>query len=99
VAQAVLFWSTIPALLAVATLWDWRLLALGLGLQVGHWALGTVGAVSFWELANVNAFTAGRVGETAEFRASAVKDVGIGRGWARHGLWSDLCRPRDGRRR
>jgi len=87
VAQVALFWSTVPALLAAAILWNWRFLALALGLQVVHWALGTFGAVSFWELANVNAFTAGRAGETTEFRVSDVKDVRIGRGWARHGLW------------
>ncbi|MGD2145843.1 MAG: hypothetical protein PVH41_04015 [Anaerolineae bacterium] len=87
VAQVALFWATIPALVAAAALWDWRFLALALGLQVVHWALGTFGAVSFWELANVNAFTAGRAGETTEFRVSDVEDVRIGRGWARRGLW------------
>jgi hypothetical protein len=86
-AQVLLFWSTIPVLLAAATLWDWRFFAVALGLQAVHWALGTFGAVSFWELANVNAFTAGRAGETTEFRARNVKDVRTGRGWARHGLW------------
>jgi hypothetical protein len=57
-----------------------------LGLAV-YWALGTFGAVSFWELANLNAFSAGRAGETIEFPVSNVRDVRIGRGWARHGLW------------
>jgi len=86
-AQVVLFWSTVPALLAAAILWDWRFLALALGLQFAHWALGTFGAVSFWELANVNAFTEGTGGATVQFPVSAVSDVKIGRGWARHGLW------------
>jgi hypothetical protein len=87
VAQVILFWLVIPALLAAAVLWDWRYLVLAPGLLVIHWAVGTFGAVSFWELANVNAFSAGTAGTTVEFPVSAVKDVRIGRGWARNGLW------------
>ncbi len=87
VAQIILFWLIVPALLAAAVLWDWRYLALALALAVIHWAVGTFGAVSFWELANVNAFSEGSRGATVEFPLSAVKRVKIGRGWARNGLW------------
>lgn len=87
VAQVIVFWLIVPALLATVVLWDWRYLILALGLLVPHWAIGTFGAVSFWELANVNAFTEGTMGTTIEFPVSAVKRVKIGRGWARNGLW------------
>jgi len=87
VAQVIVFWLIVPALLAAAVLWDWRYLVLALALAVIHWAIGTFGAVSFWELANVNAFSEGTMGTTVEFPVSAVKGVKIGRGWARNGLW------------
>lgn len=86
-AQVILLWSIIPALLAAAILRDGRYLVLVLVLAVAHWAVGTFGAVSFWELANVIAFSAGTMGETMTFPVSAVKRVMIGRGWARNGLW------------
>jgi hypothetical protein len=87
VAQLILFWLIVPALLAAVVHWDWRYLVLALVLAVTHWALGTFGAVSFWELANLTAFTEGTMGTTVEFPVSAVKRVKIGRGWARNGLW------------
>jgi hypothetical protein len=87
VAQVIVFWLIVPALLAAVVLWDWRYLILVLVLAVVHWAVGTFGAVSFWELANVNAFSEGSMGTTIEFSVSAVKRVKIGRGWARKGLW------------
>ena len=77
----------VPALLAAVVLRDWRYLVLALVLAAIHWAVGTFGAVSFWELANVNAFSEGTMGTTIEFPMNAVKRVKIGRGWARNGLW------------
>jgi len=87
VAQVIVFWLIVPSLLAAVVLWDWRYLIVALGLLVTHWAIGTFGAVSFWELANVNAFTEGTMGTTIEFPVSAVERVKIGRGWTRNGLW------------
>jgi peptidoglycan/LPS O-acetylase OafA/YrhL len=85
--QVILFWSIPLALLTAAVLWDWRYVATALMLAVGHWAVGTFGAVCFWELANVIAFTEGAMGQTAMFSVSTVKRVKIGRGWARNGPW------------
>jgi hypothetical protein len=87
VVQLILFWLIPPSLLAAVVLWDWRYLVLALALAVLHWAIGTFGAVSLWELANLNAFTEGSMGTTIEFPVTAVKRVKIGRGWARNGLW------------
>lgn len=86
-AQILLFWLSVPALLAAVILWDWKYLALALALLVAWWAVSTFGAVCFWELANVNAFMEGTGGKTTTFPVSAVKRVKIGRGWARNGLW------------
>jgi hypothetical protein len=85
--QVIVFWSTIPALLTSMLLRDWRYLVLVPVLAVVHWAVSTFGAVSFWEMANVIAFSEGAIGETTTFPLSAVKRVKIGRGWARNGLW------------
>jgi hypothetical protein len=85
--QVVLLWAIVPALLAAVILRDWRYLVLALVLAVAHWAVGTFGAVCFWELANVLAFSEGTMGETITFPVSAVKRVRIGGAWARNGLW------------
>jgi hypothetical protein len=87
VAQVILFWSIPPALATGAILRDWRYVAAALVLAVVHWAVGTFGAVCFWELANVVAFTEGAMGQAATFSMSTVKRVKVGRGWARNGLW------------
>ena len=85
--QVILFWLIVPALVAAVVLWDWKYVGLVLALVVAHWALGTFGAVSLWELANLNAFVQGTMGQTATFSVHTVKRVKIGRGWARKGLW------------
>jgi len=85
--QVVIFWLCVPVLLAALILRDWRYLALALALAVAHWAVGTFGAVCFWELANLTAFSEGTMGEATAFPVSTVKRVKIGRGWARNGLW------------
>jgi len=43
--QLLVFWLTVPALLAAAVLWDWRYLVLALVLQATHWAVGTFGVL------------------------------------------------------
>jgi hypothetical protein len=86
-AQVIVFWSIVPALAAATILWNWRYLLLALALVFVHWLIGTLGAVGFWELENLNAFSAGTRGETTTFALDAVERVKIGRGWARKGLW------------
>ena len=86
-AQLVFFWAIVPVLLVTVVLWDWRYLVVALVLAVAHWAVSTFGAVSLWELENVQAFIAGTEGQTTTFAVSAVKRVTVGRGWARNGLW------------
>ena len=85
--QVVVFWSIVPALLAALILWDWRLLVLAVVLGIAHWGIGGIGAAALWEMANLAAFVSGRAGERVSFPLSAVRDVRIGRGWARKGLW------------
>jgi hypothetical protein len=85
--QVVVFWSIVPALVAAIVVWDWRYLLLALGLAIAHWGIGGVGAGCLWEMSNLAAFVEGTRGETLSFPLSAVKDVRIGRGWARKGLW------------
>jgi len=85
--QVVVFWLIVPVLVAAVVLCDWRYLVVALVLAVTHWAIGGVGAGCLWEMANLTAFMAGRLGETISFPVSAVRDVKIGRGWARKGMW------------
>lgn len=64
-----------------------RRAAAGLSAALLHLAVGGFGAGCMWEAMNLNAFSEGRPGETQSFPVSAVRDVRIGRGWARKGLW------------
>ena len=86
--QIVLFWSIIPVLLVAAVLWDWRFLVLALILAFTHWFVGGAGAGCLWEMANLTAFTVGVFVKTISFPLSEVKDIRVGRGWARKGLWA-----------
>lgn len=64
----------------------WRLVLAAFGLAGAHGAVGGVGAVSLWEMASLIAFGEGKPGDSVSFPVSAVRDVRIGAGWARHGL-------------
>lgn len=85
--QIVLFWLIIPTLLAAIVFRDWRLLIPALILAITHWFVGGAGAGCLWEMENLTAFTVGVFGKTISFSVKEVKDVKIGRGWARKGLW------------
>ena len=84
-AQLLILALSIPAILAVVGLRDWRYLLLPPVLFVLHWFVGVVGAAGLWELANVTAIGTGQPTQT--FPTGSVKRVRIGPGWARNGLW------------
>jgi len=86
VVQAVLLALTVPTLIAVIVLWDWRYLVTALALLFFYWVISAVGAVALWEYQNFMSFDRGGY-QTTSFPLSAVKRVKIGRGWARNGLW------------
>jgi len=85
IVQIILLWSTIPMLLLVLILWDWRYLVAIPGLLVLHWLFGVLGAAVFWSLANSVACTSGKY-PTVSFNINEVKRVKNGAGWARNGL-------------
>lgn len=75
------------ALLASLLAWDWRLLVAAPVLFGFHLAVGGFGAGCLWELNNLIAFTGGSKGETVSFPPAAVRDIRVGAGWARRGMW------------
>jgi len=78
------------AALAFATAvgwWDWRYVAAGVGLLAAHAMAGGFGAGCLWEMMNLIAFGQGTRGETVSFPVSKVREVRIGAGWARRGMW------------
>ena len=85
--QIALFWLIIPVVLAAIVFKDWRFLILAFILAITHWFVGGAGAGCLWEMANLTAFTVGVFGKTISFSVKGVKDVKIGRGWARKGMW------------
>ena len=52
-----------------------------------HYAISGAGAVILWEGANISAFSKSKKGETETFKIADIKDIRIGRGWERKGLW------------
>ena len=86
-AQVVLFWSIVPLLIAALVAWNYRYVVAALALAVVHGGVSTFGAVSLWELANVTAFMEGAEGATTSFGLEDARQVMIGRGWSRNGLW------------
>lgn len=85
--QVIIFWSSIPAILAAFILGNGRVFLLSLGIILVHWVISSMGAGCLWELENLMAYFNSSKGETATFSRKDVKRVKIGRGWARKGLW------------
>jgi hypothetical protein len=86
-AQVTLLVSAIVAFAVALVARDWRYVAIGAVVAVAHWIVSGSGAGCLWEMMNLTAFVAGTRGETTEFPLAAVRDVRIGLGWARNGLW------------
>jgi len=86
IVQIILLWSTIPLLLLGLVLWDWRYLIAIPGLLIIHWLFGVLGAAVFWSLVNSAVCASGKF-PTTSFNVDEVKQVKIGAGWARNGLW------------
>ncbi len=76
--------SVVLAFVPGFSLW---LLAGGPLLILVHLAFGAIGAGCLWEMAGLTAFFEGKKGDTETFPIDAVRDVRIGKGWARNGLW------------
>ena len=55
--------------------------------MAAHGAIAGFGAGCMWEMMDLISFGQGRNGDSAAFPLSAVRDVRIGSGWARNGLW------------
>ena len=58
-----------------------------LALLFLHYAISGTGAIILWEGANVAAFTNNQKGDTETFKIADIKDIRIGKGWERKGLW------------
>jgi len=82
---AVIFALSIFALLASLILLDWRYLVAVPLLLVLHLVFSGTGAGSFWEMKNLEAFDTEY--PATSFSVSTVKQIKIGRGWARKSLW------------
>ena len=86
-AQALLLALVVLALVAAVALWNGRYLIAALGLLLVHLALSGFGAGCLWEMMNLSAFAQGTRGETVSFPLNRIRDVRIGEGWARRGMW------------
>jgi hypothetical protein len=82
---ALLAMSPVMLLLAIVR-WNRRYLKCAGALFTLYLGLSGGGAGCLWEEANLEAFGAGKVGDTVSFPLEDVRDVRIGRGWDRGGL-------------
>lgn len=60
---------------------------IALALLFLHYAISGTGAIILWEGANVAAFTNNQKGDNETFKIADTKDIRIGKGWERNGLW------------
>jgi hypothetical protein len=85
--QSIILFLIIPALVFPLVFARPIYLLLIPGLLFLHYAISGTGAIILWEGANVMAFTDGRMGDTETFRLADIRDIKVGKGWERNGLW------------
>jgi hypothetical protein len=85
--QILLLFLMIPAIILPIIFGQPIYLLMILALLFLHYAISGTGAIILWEGANVASFINNRKGETKTFRIADIKDMRIGKGWERKGLW------------
>ena len=85
--QAVLLFLIIPAIIFPIIFGVPIYLLIILALLFLHYTISAVGAIALWELANVLAFDKNKKGDRETFSIVDIKDIRIGKGWERNGLW------------
>ena len=85
--QSILLFLTIPAIIFPLALGKPVYLLLAIGVLFLHYAISGTGAIILWEGANVMAFTDGKAGDTETISMGDMKDIRMGKGWERKGLW------------
>ncbi len=85
--QVVLLFLIIPAAVFPIVFSAYWYLFIIPGLLLMHLLIGGTGAAVLWEAANLASLGKGQKGETIVIPLENIKDVSVGKGWARNGLW------------
>ena len=85
--QTVLLFLIIPAIIFPIIFGAPIYLLVILALLFLHYAISGTGAIILWEGANVFAFGKNQKGDNETFKIADIKDIRIGKGWERNGLW------------
>jgi len=85
--QVILMLCFIPAVIIPIVLGHYYYLFFIPALFLVHLAVGGLGAAAFWEMARLISFDKDREENTISFKKSGVKNVKIGKGWARGIIW------------
>lgn len=85
--QAILLFLIIPAIIFPIIFGVPIYLLIILALLFLHYAISGTGAIILWEGANVAAFSKNQKGDNETFKIADIKDIRIGKGWERNGLW------------
>ncbi len=77
----------IPAVIIPIVLGQYYYLFIIIALFLFHLAVGGLGAAALWEMARLASFDKDREENTISFKKSEVKNVKVGKGWARGMIW------------
>ena len=83
--QLFLLFSVIPMLITALALWSWLYLVITLAIFLAYYGISSIGAVALWEYQTASFPQQGF--QSITFPVSAVRDIKIGRGWARNWIW------------
>jgi len=87
VVQIILMLCFIPAVIIPIVLGQYYYLFIIPALFLVHLAVGGLGAAAFWEMERLISFDKDREENTISFKKSKVKNVKVGKGWARGMIW------------
>lgn len=85
--QIILMFCFIPAVIIPIVLGQYYYLFIIIALFLIHLAVGGLGAAAFWELARLVSFDKPKEENTISFKKSEVKNIKVGKGWARGIIW------------
>ena len=85
--QIILMFCFIPAVIIPIVLGQYYYLFIIIALLLIHLAVGGPGAAAFWESARLVSFDKPKEENTISFKNSEVKNIKVGKGWARGIIW------------
>ncbi|MHB1346233.1 MAG: hypothetical protein ACYCXK_01970 [Candidatus Humimicrobiaceae bacterium] len=87
IVQILLLFSLLPAIIVPIVLGQYYYLFIIPVIVIVHFAVGSLGAAVFWEMERLKALGKDKETTTISFKKNEVKNIKIGKGWARGIIW------------